>query len=489
MPALSATGASSAITGSLWIVLSNVLTRGVSLVGQIVLAWLLVPEDFGVWALALSISNALAALRNGGTSQILVKRGSEYATHVGPIFRFSLAFNALAMVILCGVAAFMSAGRPGVAPVLLGIALSIPLATPAMVLKAKLAITRRFRELGAIGLRSALLWQATTVALAFCGFGASSFAIAPLVQAGYESLASWRYTGRFPDVRAPTHAGEYWNLLRESRWIMLSSAALALATTGDYFAVALLSDTRTAGLYFFAFQLTAAIGLPLSGALETVLPPLLTQLNHDIARQTAACVRTIRVIMAAAIPVAAAFSLGAPLAIHLIWQGRWDEAAPLARILAICIPAWLFVSIARALIEARGLWRGRFIVLGLYGLGGMTAAAIGILWDGLHTIAPAVTAFYLAFAAALLLLFRMLGVPLKQSVAAILLPAAITGAGLVGGDVLATVLVHDAGSYVHATVTLAVFLAIVAAGNLVFMREVWREITSAVVQRLGRIPE
>jgi O-antigen/teichoic acid export membrane protein len=483
--ALSA-GSAAAVTGTLWVIVSNLLTRGLSFVGQVIMGWLLVPEDFGIWALAVSISTAVGALRNGGTSQILIRRGHDYAAQAAPVFRFSLAFNILAMLLLIAVAALMRTSRPAVAIVLLGLAISIPIGTPAMLLKAKLTIDRRFRELATINFGSSFIWQAAVVGLAFGGLGAMSFALPPLLQAAYESVASWRATKAFPNVRTHAQARDYWLLFRESRWVMLSAMALGLATTGDYFAVAMLTDVRTAGIYFFAFQLVVAISAPLYGALETVLPPLFTQLNDDRPRQIAACTRTLRVMMGAGAPAAATFALGAPLAIHFIWHGVWDEAIPVARILAACVPAWLLVSAGRALIEARGLWRARFMVLGLYGLGGISSAALGTLFHSVGAIAACVAAFYVSFSLVFVLVLGRLGLPLRATAAAILAPLALTGVALVSAWLLAASLAPEAGSYSQSGVALLTFLVIVALGNVVFFRELWREILSILTRRIRR---
>lgn len=403
----------SAVTGTLWFVLSNVLTRGVGFAAQIILGWLLVPEDFGVWALAVSISTAVTALRNGGTNQILIKRGADYHTQAGPIFRFSLAFNLLAMLVLLVIAAVVQSEQRALAVVLAGTALSIPLGTPAMLLKAKLTIDGRFRDVATIAFGSSVVWQASIVVLAALGCGAFSFAAPALLQAIYESIASWRYTKELPPLTGQAHRSDYWTLFLESRWVMLGAAALALATTGGYFAIAMLSDARTTGLYFFAFQLIVAISAPLYGALESVLPSLFTRLDNDRPRQIDACIRTIRVMMGLGIPAAAILAWAAPPAIHFIWHGAWDAAAPAAQLLAACIPIWLLVSAVRSLIEARGLWRARFIVLGAYGVGGTLAAALGTLIFGtVEGIALTVVLFYIGFTIPVFWGLTRLGVPL-----------------------------------------------------------------------------
>jgi O-antigen/teichoic acid export membrane protein len=479
-------GAATAIAGMTWLFASSVLTRAVTFAGQIVVGWLLVPEDFGIWALAVSISTAVSVLRNGGTSQILIRRAGEYATEAPAIFKYSLAFNVLAMVILAVIAMPLLATSPALAVVLLGVALSIPLGTPAMILKARLTIERRFREVAVIGFWSAFVWQVSAASLACLGLGAMSFALPPLLQALYESFASWRRVRELPTLKSRAAAGSYWTLFRESRWVMLSTAAVALATTGDYFAVAVLTDTRTVGIYFFAFQLVVALGAPIYGAVEVVLPPLLTQLNSQRERQVDACMRAMRTIVTAGVPAAAALALVAPLAVHFVWRGAWDMAIPAVQALAACIPAWLIVNAGRSLIEARGLWRGRFIVMAAYGVGGMGSAAIGTLLGGVTAIAVAVTTFYVCFAVVFLLVLRALGVPVKRSIGSILLPVLVTGLALAASLWLASMWPPGDSALWHDGVALAGFLLIAAVGNLLLFRDVWLQVLGGLVQRLRR---
>jgi len=474
-------GGSAAVKGMTWMFAGNTLTRTVGLAGQILIGWLLVPEDFGIYAFALSMSTAVVALRNGGSSQVVIQRGHEYHLRAGLFLRYSLVFNLIAMVLLLGVAVpFLLRSAPA-GILILGTAISLPLGTPAMLYRAKLAIDRRFRELSTIGVWSAALWQGSVVCLAFCGLGAMSFAIAPILQAGYESLAGWRYVGAIPNARQKRPRQEYVQLFSQTRWIMLSAAAVALATTGVYFVVGVLTDARTVGAFFFAFQLVVAVSLPVYGAMETVFPPLLSQLGSDSARQISAYSRILRITVVAAVPLSIACALALPVSIHFVWNGKWDIAAPAAQILAGCIPAWLLITAGRALIEARGYWRTRFVILAIYGFGAIAAAAVGAHVGGVDAIALAVTLFYTTFAAVFLLCQAKLGLALKRIVPLVLMSLAVNfGALLLSFSApIATRLSPD----LHQWLILALFLAISGIGNALFFRHAWLDALKVVVQR------
>ena len=443
----------------------NALTRVVGLAGQILIGWLLVPEDFGVYAFALSLSTAVVALRNGGSSQVVIQRGHEYHLRAGLFLRYSLAFNLIAMVLLLGVAVpFLLRSAPA-GILILGTAISLPLGTPAMLYRAKLAIDRRFRELSTIGVWSAAL----------------SFAIAPILQAGYESLAGWRYVGAIPNARQKQPKQEYVQLFRQTRWIMLSDAAVALATSGVYFVVGVLTDTRTVGAFFIAFQLVVAVSLPVYGAMETVFPPLLSQLGSDTARQISAYSRILRITVVASVPLSIACALALPVSIHFVWNGKWDIAAPAAQILAGCIPAWLLITAGRALIEARGYWRTRFVILAIYGFGAIAAAAVGAHVGGIDAIALAITLFYTTFAAIFLLSQARLGLALKRIVPLVLMSLAVNCGALLLS--LSAPIATRFAPGLHQWLILALFLAISGVGNALFFRHAWLDALKVVVRR------
>lgn len=387
-----------AIAGMSWMFAGSVLSRLTTLMGQIVLGWLLLADDFGAYAFAISITAAIAAIRNGGIAEVMVQRGGEYARDSSLFFKYSLAFNLAAMLILLAIGITMWVHGSPSGLILCSMAVAILLGTPSVLFKAKLTIEGRFHEVAKIGLGSAVLWQASIVYFAWLGWGPLSFVIPPLLQALYENLAGWFHVRQWPQLGKKATRQEYLQLFRETRWLMLSAAMLAPATSGTYFMVAMLHDVATTGIYFFAFQLVVAFSMPIYGAVESVLPSMFVKMESDRARQAAAYARALRAALLVGLPVAVAFSVVVPAAMHFTWQGKWDLAAPLVQILGACVPAWIIVAIVRSLVEARGLWRLRFAIVGSYGIGGMVAATIGALTGGAPTVALYVTIYYVCFA-------------------------------------------------------------------------------------------
>ena len=474
-----------ALSGATWMVVSSTAGRVVALLGQVAIGWLLKPEDFGAWALALAMSSAVMSLRNGGTTQILIQRGHSYAAEADFFLRYSLAFNLTVMTVLFGLSlSYLRSGSP-VGLALLGIGLSVPLATPAMMSRAKLTIDGEFRVLAAISFGAGLTWQVSVLIFAASGFGAASFACAPVLQALFEWVAGRYAAGSLPRASTQRSYTDYYSLFRQSGWIMLSAAVLSLATTGPYFAIGTLTDLRTVGIYYFGYQTVVALAMPAYNGIESVLPSMLVRLNDTPRRQMAALARAIRMMMIASVPLSLAFALAAPLVIRLLWHGKWNMAIGATQTLAACVPAWLVLHCVRALLEARGLWRLRFLLLAGNGFGGIAAAAIGTWFGSVESIALSVSSFYVLFGLMLLLSLRRLGLLADEIVGITVKPVVLNGAALLG-TFAATRYTFVLSDVPHTVLRIAIFLTLAAVANGLLCRDDWRTLSQGITAKFRR---
>ena len=404
--------------------MSTVIGKSASLATQIALGWFLSEEDFGLYALTLSVALSVSVLRNGGTSQMLIQRGSEYGELASNIYSFASIFNLLAMLILLVIAPFASKAcdAPQLIWMIVCIAISIPLGGPAMVLNAKLAIDKCFRTLSQIVMMNNLLRQGSTVGLAFLGFGPLSFVLPIIIEAIFGSLAGWWCVKAWPRYRC-INFSVFWNIFSETRWIMLGALAIALTLYGDYLALGFLEDKATLGIYFFGFQLVTSIAVFFTNSIESVMLPMLAPLTSDPERQAIAFSRAASGICSIAIPLSVALAMLSEPVAHLLWRGKWDAAIPVMQLLFLSMPAWLLVSLSRSLIEARGMWRLRLLTIGLYGIGSMVMAAIGASLGGLISIAAWIAGYRFIYGITqMLFLSRYVGLSIFRIVWLIFLP-------------------------------------------------------------------
>lgn len=420
-------------------------TRCTSFGAQIVLGWLLSKEDFGIYALAISMAAFGSLLRDAGVRQILISRQKEYAALLGPVFWMALAFNTVAGVLLAVAAPVVAAGygEPALIGLVLVIAFAQPLATPGAILASRLQIDMRFRALGAIQVGSALLRYGGAVVFALAGFGPISFVLPLPLVAVYEGAVGWLLTRERPWARSPRIS--LWEpLFVQARWVLVGSFAVALLNLGPNLAIGLFAQTALVGAYFFAFQIIIQLGMLFSTNVGQVLLAALSKIATERERKREAVVRSLRQLMMVGAPASMGLAVTfRPLEL-LIWQGKWATAAHAVQALGVFYALALLPSVAVSAQHARGDFRAA--AAGLLVLAGVSVSAASV---GAAAIG---TTFGIALAVALgrgtaslmhvVIVLRPLGVTWRRICAGVLpawLASVIGGALALGMDVL---LVH-----------------------------------------------
>jgi O-antigen/teichoic acid export membrane protein len=421
--------------GMAWTSLAVLVSRVTGFVAQLILGWLLSEDDFGTYAIAIALSVVILTLRSSGAQKLLIQRGSEYNQLAQPLAILSLGINLVAMLVLWLAAPIAAAyyAAPAIIPLMWVIGLSMPLAVPSDILRSRLSIDLRFRDLAILNAGTLILTQLLIVILALAGMGPMSFVIPLVVVAIVEWAVLWRMVGCWPAGRRLN-----WHLWLElfasAKWIVLTGFASALIVQGNHLVVGKLEPRDVTGVVFFGFQLTTAVALFFNTGMQRVLMPTLTRLSDQPNRQGQAYLKLLRVLVAGAAPVCLWAVLVAQPAIHLLWAGKWDRATPVVELLGGVLPIYMLTAISASVLEARGYWRPNTFLHFASGLGTVLTAWAGATLGGIWEIALAAASFRLAFG--LLqgsVVAGMIGLPARSFLAAILPPylAAIAIAGCV----------------------------------------------------------
>jgi len=363
------------LSGMLWMLFATGIGKFATLITQVVLGWLLTKEDFGLYALALSVSASVALLRNGGTQQLLIQKGTEYTELAPSIFKFSLLFNCMACLFLL----FLSpiAATVYKAPELQGmlsiIAVSILLMTPFGILRAKLIIDHRFKETSIVGLISNITRQGSTIVCAFMGLGYMSFIWPILLEPIVLSIVSYYFVRGWVKSKRLT-INEFKKIFVDAKWVMLGSLALALFATGEYFVIGLFEDKESLGIYFFGFQLVIVVSVIITSAIETVFLPVLAKLPEKQYKQ--AYINTLFLICSISLIISILGFINAEWLINFVWKGKWDQAIFIIEVLILTMPAILLTNFNKVVMESKGLWGKRLINLSIFVIGDIIVAGI-----------------------------------------------------------------------------------------------------------------
>ncbi len=381
-----------------WAAAGTIWAKGASFAAQIVLGYLLTGDEWGVYAIAISVAAFVMTFRDGGVRELLVQRGeSEYDNLVGPVFWIALTVNAAIAAFLAATAVVAADfyEQPEVRDLIWVLAATVILDTPAQLLRAKLRIDLRFGLYARLDIISATIRYGGAIVLATQGFGAMSFVL-PLPVISVVEWALMAYLTREKLLRHRPEFARWRALLHGVKWLLLGTIAGVFATMGDYTVLGKLVPAGVVGSYYFAFQLSVHASMLAAANVNTVLMPTLVRVGSDLVRQSRATLRALAALSLIASPL----SLGLTVVIDplelLIWDGKWRSAVGAVQILGFMLPIRLSFMLATSSLKARGLFRRWAVLAVVQGLGLMaTAGVTGSFTDSPTVIALVISLYWL----------------------------------------------------------------------------------------------
>ncbi|MGE0433216.1 MAG: oligosaccharide flippase family protein [Planctomycetota bacterium] len=381
------------IRGFAWMTAQTILDRLLSLGGQIVLAWVLLPDDFGIASLALSIGVMAGIIQQNGAARLLVANPARFVELANPCFWFSIATGILTAIVMMvgGVVAAWGYDKPDL-PALVGwLAAAAPLAGATTVPIAALQVELRFRALSTINAAATLVRVTMTILMALSGFGALSFVIPLAVTAGLQVLVLLAVV-RPPLRWSPSFDG--WKHILPTSGVVMAAAMLnRVVERGDYLILATTATMDVVGVYFFAFTLSMQGIALVGGNVFSVLFPTFSKLQDQPERRAAAMLRAIRLVALVSIPLQVLLAISSDSLIRVVFDDRWSAAVPVMQILCIGLSLRILGSVSTADLNALGRFR-MLLWLAAINCAVFFPAALMAAPCGLETFAAAVCAPY-----------------------------------------------------------------------------------------------
>jgi O-antigen/teichoic acid export membrane protein len=362
------------LQGAFWMLNSNVFSRALNLARGVLLARLLVPDDFGLFGLATVVIGFTAMFSDVGAGAFLVYSQDRIEDHVDTVFWANLGIATVLASGILGTAPFVARfyHRPDLVPVLAFLALSLWLQTVTTVHRSLVRRELRFRSLALIDGLVSLAAFAIAVVLAWRGYGVWSFVLSallgnaicvPLLFYAYAWVPRWRF------VRSSVRA-----LAPFSGWYVGQALVWYLVLNVDNLMVGKFLGIEALGIYGLAYNYAllpiSFVGISLGNVIFAELP----RLYADPPRFWSAYFTSSKLIAGLASPIAAALVIGAPDVFPILFGPKWASAILPFQILAI------YGAI-------RSIWMDPFSSLGKFQHG---------FWMGLTTLLLNGLAIYLA---------------------------------------------------------------------------------------------
>jgi O-antigen/teichoic acid export membrane protein len=324
-----------------WRTVQHVGVKGIYLIRIPVLARLLLPDDFGLMAIALVALDVLLHLTDFGMVPALVQRAATDDEH----YHAAWSVNILRSVVVTA-AVFLAApliagvfSEPRAIPIIRAMAFRPVLQALASIRVADLNRDLRFRGLAGLHLSAAAMNAGSSIALAPF-FGVWALVAGALGGPAVYTVLSYLIVPYRPRLRLDRGAAT--SLIRFGRWIF----AIGIISLAGRFvlqtAISRRLGTADLGLYYLAAKIAYLPSEISAELIGTVAFPLYARLQADRARAARAFRLVLTGTAALLLPVIGLLIVLAPSLVEDLLGPRWIGTAPIIQVLAVATAVGLF---------------------------------------------------------------------------------------------------------------------------------------------------
>ncbi len=323
------------VRGAAWNYVGFVLAKGLTFISTVILARLLAPEDFGLLALGLTLTNYLDVLNDLGIGQSVIylrDRGRKVSD-----VAFGVNLGVGVALTLIGVAIAPLAARfydePKVTGIMLVLAPTFFIASFGSIQDARMRRDLDFRRrlLGEVA-RTGTKGVAS-IALALAGFGVWSLVLGQVVGVCFGALVYWfldDWRPRFVRDRELTRS-----IIGFGARVTLLGLLLVATATVDYIIVGRRLGTVALGFYSLAFRLPSLVIQQSCTIFSQAVFPAFSQVQDDPSALRRGLLRSTRAVAAITVPASVVMAVGADEIVAVLFGPTWASAAPVLGLVSI----------------------------------------------------------------------------------------------------------------------------------------------------------
>ncbi len=340
------------LKGALWTVGMRWAVKVLGFANTVIMARILMPEDYGIVAMAMLVVGLSEALLDFGAASVLLAKPSVDRNDIDSTWTLRLIQGCIVGTLIAAAAypASLYFQEPRVLPVLLIFAGCLAAASAGnvgMVLAQRDLDFFMSFKLGVIG---KLIGVAATLLSGWLLRDYRALVIG--VGAGYLSGLFLSYVLHPYRARWNTsRVGEIW---QTSKWLMFSSLAGFILRKGDELAAARVGTTAEYGQYNVGADLGQLPTGEVGPAMLRAFLPVLSTIQSDTARTKAAVLKTISAVNTITLPIGLIFAAVAQQTTLLVLGPKWLDAATFVAFFALVSTLQIMFSPVSTLLFIRG---------------------------------------------------------------------------------------------------------------------------------------
>ena len=321
------------IKGGFYLTIVNVLSQFLAIVVNIVLARLLMPEDFGLVALTMTYIGFITLFTNMGFGSSIIHESETSQKQLSSIYWLNYGLSIFSFLIIISTSQYAASfyNEPKLTAIVMIAAINI-LLNPFYIIQYKLLERDlEFKTISRINLSGTLIGSIAAIIGAYLGLGVYALILQSLVSSGIRLVMIMLYKRWFPSI--------YFNFneIKHMIWYSLkfkgSQMAMYFERNIDYLILGKFFTSVILGYYAFAYNIMYTPVKRISYIFSEVLFPSFSSFKNDKQKIINGYFKSVNLIALVSIPAMTILAFNADLIIHLVFGQKWDEAIPIVRIL------------------------------------------------------------------------------------------------------------------------------------------------------------
>jgi O-antigen/teichoic acid export membrane protein len=375
------------VFGMMWGAVGKVGTLTINFLSNLVLARLLMPEDYdciGMLAIFLAVSNIFI---QGGLGAALIQKKNPTKLDYSTVFYWNLVFAVVFYVILFLIAPFVAQfyGIPILEPMLRVQSSVLVIQSFAIVQITQLQKQMNFRALALRNMVAALAGTLVAIPMALRGFGAWSLVASAIIAAIVNVLLLWKMSSWRPSWEFSFSSLK--SLFSFGGLMLLSSLAETLYINLQGLIIGKRFPAGNLGYYMQAKKLEEVPVTGLSSIVNDVTFPAFSTLQDDPERLLEGVRKSTKSLSFLNFPMMILLMIIAQPLITLLYGSKWETSVPYFQILCISGLIYAINTLNTNVIKSLGKGKIYFIIQitkRLIGIAiilfGMKFGIYGLLW-------------------------------------------------------------------------------------------------------------
>ncbi|WP_427875252.1 lipopolysaccharide biosynthesis protein [Flavobacterium sp. MMS24-S5] len=329
-----------AVSGMIWTFLQQFGSQLISFVVSLVLARLLLPEEFGLIGMLTIFMGIGSALFNGGLTSSLIRTQECTQEDYSTVFYFNFAGSILIYGILFMVAPWIAKfyHQPSLTSITRVYGLTFILSAFGTVQNTILTRELKFKKLAIISLPALVISSVVGILMAYLNYGVWSLIVSTLVNVFFVSFFLWFNAKWYPKL-----------IFSKDKFIqhfyygykLTISAILDTIFTNIYhIVIGRFYSPTLVGYYTRANTLMMLPVGNISGALNKVVFPLFSKVQDDLPRFRNSYKQIMQMVLFIITPIIVLMGLLAKPLIVLLFTDKWLAVVPIFKI--ICFTGILY---------------------------------------------------------------------------------------------------------------------------------------------------